>query len=316
MMNPPKVSIVTPSFNQATFLEKTILSVIGQDYPNLEYFVVDGGSTDGSLEIIQKYSNQIQWWVSEKDSGQAEAINKGFSHASGEIIAWVNSDDFYLPGAITQAVQALGENPSAAFVFGEVQVLNENGETINILKYGDWGLKELMSFHIIGQPAVFMRREALLRAGMLDTQYHFLLDHQLWLRLASAAEIRYVPQLWAGAHYHAGSKNAARGVEFGREAHRILAWMETDPALAPLLAAHERRIRSGAERLDAFYLFDAQDYRASLRAYWRSIKLHPAAAAQDWYRIMYAALSPLGLEKLKAAYLNRRKQKYQSAPPR
>ena len=89
MMNPPKVSIVTPSFNQAPFLEKTILSVIGQDYPNLEYLVVDGGSTDGSLEIIQKYSNQIQWWVSEKDSGQAEAINKGFSHASGEIIAWV-----------------------------------------------------------------------------------------------------------------------------------------------------------------------------------------------------------------------------------
>ncbi len=315
MHNEPSVSIVTPSYNQAPFLEKTILSVLEQDYPRIEYLVVDGASTDGSLEIIQKHARRISWWVSEKDAGQADGINKGLKRASGDIVAWLNSDDFYLPGTVRRAVQALQHNPHAAFVYADVQVVNEMGEVINILKYGDWSLKELASFHIIGQPSVFMRREALHKAGYLDPGYHYLLDHQLWLRLAMDAEIKYIPQLWAGEHYHAGSKNMAHASEFGNEARRIVTWMETEPAMAPVLAANSRRIRAGAERLDAFYLFDAGDYRASLRSYRRSLWLHPAAAARDWYRILYAALSPLGLEKLKRAYLSRRKKKYNSLTP-
>lgn len=317
MNNHPTVTVVTPSFNQAPFLEKTILSVLEQDYPEVEYLVVDGDSTDGSKEIIQRYANHIEWWVSEKDGGQAEGINKGLARARGDIVAWLNSDDFYQPGAIRKAVAALNENPRAAFVYGDVQVVNEKGETINLLKYGDWGVSELISFHIIGQPAVFMRRDALMKAGFLDTSYHYLLDHQLWLRLAAGAGMKYIPQLWAGAHYHAGSKNAAQAIEFGREARRILSWMETDPALAPLLAAQKRRAYAGAERLDAFYLFDTQDYQAALRAYWRSLRQHPAAAVQDWYRILFALLTPLGISKLKDAYLEHRKNKYRSiAPPR
>lgn len=312
MKSEPSVTVVTPSFNQAPFLEQTILSVIEQDYPRIEYFVVDGASTDGSVEIIQKYANRIAWWVSEKDNGQADGINKGLKRASGEFIAWLNSDDYYLRGAVTQAVRALRENPTAAFVYGDVQVVNEQNEVINILRYGDWGLKELMSFHIIGQPAVFMRREALQTAGLLDDGYHYLLDHHLWLRLALNGEIKHVPQVWAGAHYHAGSKNMAHAAAFGNEARRIVNWMETTPTFAPMMTDNLRRIRAGAERLDAFYQFDARDYRASLRAYWRSLKFHPCAAAQDWYRVLYAILAPLGLEKLKDAYLARRKKKFKS----
>jgi glycosyltransferase involved in cell wall biosynthesis len=310
MNQTPTVSIVTPSFNQAQFLEKTLLSVLEQDYPAIEYLVVDGGSTDGSVEIIRKYADRIAWWVSEKDNGQADGINKGLRRATGEIVAWLNSDDFYQPGAIADAVQALCDNPDAGFVYGDLQVVNPAGETTNVLTYGDWKLPGLMEFKIIGQPAVFMRREVLAQAGYLDEHYHFLLDHHLWLRMATVAEPKYIPRLWAGEHYHPGSKNAAHAAEFGAEAWRIGAWMQSQPGLAELLKSNQRRIKAGAERLNAFYLFDAQDYPAALRAYLRSLGDHPSAALKDWRRILYAALSPLGLEKIRQTYLSRRKHKY------
>ena len=315
MNNDPLVTIVTPSFNQASFIEQTILSVLEQDYPRIEYLVVDGGSTDGSVEIIRNHANHISWWVSEKDSGQAEGINKGLSRASGDIVAWINSDDYYLPGAVSEAVRALQQNPAAALVFGDVQVVNEKDEVINILRYGNWQLQDLMSFHIIGQPAVFMRRQALISSGLLDPGYHYLLDHHLWLRLAMYGEIKYCPQLWAGAHYHECSKNVAHAAEFGSEARRIVSWMETVPEFAPIMASQSRRIQAGAERLDAFYLFDAKDYDASLSAYMRCLRLNPGTAAQDWYRILYAMLAPIGLEKFRNAYLACRKKKYQSLIP-
>jgi glycosyltransferase involved in cell wall biosynthesis len=111
----PLVSVVTPSFNQAAFIEQTLRSVLEQDYPAIEYLVADGASTDGSVEIIQKYADRLAWWVSEKDHGQAEAINKGFTKATGKYIAWVNSDDYYLPGAIRAAVEVLEANPTWAW---------------------------------------------------------------------------------------------------------------------------------------------------------------------------------------------------------
>lgn len=310
MNHTPTVSIVTPSFNQAQFLEKTLLSVLEQDYPAIEYLVVDGGSTDGSVEIIQKYADRIDWWVSEKDNGQADGINKGLRRTSGEIVAWLNSDDFYQPGAIASAVKALRENPNTGFVYGDLQVVNPTGETTNVLTYGDWKLPGLMEFKIIGQPAVFMRRDVLTQAGFLDESYHFLLDHHLWLRMAMVAEPKYIPQLWAGEHYHPDSKNVAHAAEFGAEARRIVEWMPTQPALIELFKRNRRKVEAGAERLNAFYLFDAQDYRAALRAYLRSLGAHRSAALKDWRRILYAALSPLGLEKIRQTYLQRRKRKY------
>ena len=178
MTDLPLVSIVTPSFNQAQFLEQTIQSVLGQDYPRLEYIIVDGASTDGSVDIIHRYADRLAWWVSEKDAGQAEAINKGFHRARGEIVAWLNSDDYYLPGAISVAVEAFHQNPEVGLVSGNVLAVDDTGRRLNVIRYDDWGLPDLMCFKIIGQPSVFMRRSVLEQAGFLDTTYHLLLDHQ------------------------------------------------------------------------------------------------------------------------------------------
>ena len=156
----------------------------------MEYIVVDGNSSDGSQEIIKKYVSQLAWWVSEKDNGQADAFNKGLKHANGKYIGWLNSDDLYLEGAISEAIELLESKPELSFVFGDVQSIDQHGKITNIMKYGDWNLKDLMQFKIIGQPAVFMRKELLDSTGGLDPTYHFLLDHHLWLRLASDAPIK------------------------------------------------------------------------------------------------------------------------------
>ena len=218
MNDRPLVTIITPSYNQAQFLEETILSVLNQDYPHLEYWVIDGGSDDGSLDIIQKYADRLSGWVSEKDNGQADAINKGIGLAKGEVVAWLNSDDVYRPNAVASAVQALSDHPQAGMVFSDVASIDESGEVFNVMHYGDWGLTDLMSFKIIGQAGVFMRRSILNQAGLLDPTYHYLLDHHLWLRIGLFGQIKYVPNIiWAAARMHAGAKNVAHAEQFGAE---------------------------------------------------------------------------------------------------
>ena len=312
-MNPtadlPLVSIVTPSFNQSRFLEQTIQSVLGQDYPHLEYLLVDGASTDGSLDIIQKYSNRIDWWVSEADNGQADAINKGLHRAKGEFVAWINSDDYYLPGAIDQAVSTFIQHPSAGLVFGDVLAIDEKGQSTNQLRYGNWSLLDLMSFRVIGQPSVFMRRSVLQQAGFMDPSYHYLLDHQLWIRMGQIAEICYIPDNLSAARFHAESKNVARAKEFGSEAYRILDWMRSQPKLESILNTNWKRIQAGAHRLSAFYLLDGGDASASLQEYRRSFSLDPRTALQDWKHVLFACASVLGLGRLGTLYKRLRQKK-------
>jgi GT2 family glycosyltransferase len=307
----PLVSIVTPSFNQARYLEETLRSVLDQDYPNLEYIVVDGASTDGSVEIIRKYADKLAWWVSEQDSGQAEAINKGFSHATGEIVAWLNSDDYYLPGAISAAVSAFEENPDVVLIYADMLAVDERGETINALRYEQMDLEDLLCFQIIGQPAVFFRREALEGAGKLDPSYHFLLDHHLWLRIALHGRILYVAQTWAAARYHAEAKNRARAAEFGHEAFRILDWAQrTQPELASILDKIKRRARASAHRVDARYLLDGGQPWVALKAWVRALLIHPPTALAR-LNILVSALSELsGLGRLREIYLRRRQARF------
>lgn len=304
-MQPPLVSIITPSYNQAAFLEATLRSVLAQGYPNLEYIVVDGGSTDGSVDIIKKYADKLAWWVSEPDAGQADAINKGLARANGEIVAWLNSDDLYHPGAIQQAVSALQQQTDAGLVYADLDSIDRTGRVFNTIHYRQFSLLDLLSFEIIGQPTVFMRRAILQQAGVLDAEYRYLLDHQLWLRMFQLAPAIYVPQVWAAARHHASAKNVGEAAGFGREAMRILAWAGTQPAMRELIAAHHRQVLAGAHLFDARYLLDGSQPAAALRAYGRVASLQPQRLLRHLPRILFALLSLLGLGGLRR-WLQRR----------
>jgi len=308
---------VTPSYNQAKYIEQTLRSVLEQDYPRIEYLVVDGLSTDNSVEIIKNYAGRggvtpslpkINWWVSEKDSGQGEAINKGLARAKGEIIAWLNSDDYYLPGTLTAVVKVFEDHPDVVMVYGDMLAVDELGQTINTLRYKQLFLQDLLCFQIIGQPSVFFRREVLEQTGGLDITFHFLLDHHLWIRIAQSGKILHVPQIWSAARYHAEAKNRAKAAEFGQEAFRILAWAKNQTGLAEAVSGVERRARASAHRVDARYLLDGGRPASALMAWLHALFIHPPTALARLNIFVSAILNLIGLSILREAILRRRQR--------
>jgi glycosyltransferase involved in cell wall biosynthesis len=298
----PLVTIVTPSYNQVRFLEATLRSVLEQDYPNIEYLVVDGDSNDGSVDIIHRYADRLTWWVSEKDSGQSEAINKGLRRAHGEIVGWLNSDDVYLPGAVSEAVVAFQSHPDAGLVYGDALAIDAEDKPFNVMRARQYTLADLMAFNIICQPAAFMRRFVLERVNYLNPSYQLLMDNLLWMRMAQKAPLVYVPRTWAAARYHDQAKNRTGGAAYGREARVLINDLNSHPEFAEIIATDEKRIMAGVERFDAFYLTDAGQPGAALRAYMRAFHLHPPTVLGDWKHILLAFFSLLGLQKVRTLY--------------
>ena len=180
----PKISIVTPSFNQGNFLEQTILSIINQNYPNLEYIIIDGGSTDNSVDIIKKYEKYITYWVSEKDNGQTDAINNGFKIATGDIINWINSDDVLAKNSLNSISKYFLLNPKTDIVFGKCPLIDENDNIIkhrNIISFSSKALWAPSATLI--QPATFFRKLILEEIGYLDQSINFVMDQDLYLRM-------------------------------------------------------------------------------------------------------------------------------------
>lgn len=237
----PLVSIVTPSRNQAAFLEATMKSVLNQDYPEIEYLVIDGASTDGSLEIIDKYQKRLAYWVSEPDSGQTEAINKGFARARGEILAWLNSDDIYLPGTISRAMAYLTNHPDAGMVYGAADYINEDDQVIGHFPARQTDYQRLRQGYVhIPQQSTFFRASIWKRVGPLDPSFFFAMDYDLWVRIARIARIAYFPETWSLFRLHQDAKTISADDRCWPEMMRVH-WRDGGSRLSPIVIKYFAR---------------------------------------------------------------------------
>jgi len=218
----PRVSIVTPSYNQGQFLEETIRSVLLQGYPNLYYVVIDGGSTDGSLDVIKKYERFLSFWVSERDGGQAQAINKGWKHAGGEVLAWINSDDIYLPGSVAKAVSYLADHQQVGMVYGEGYHIDVDGRIVERYPTEKFDADRLGDTCYICQPTTFIRRSVIEKVGPVDESLRFCMDYDLWIRISRQSVIDYLPDYIAHSRLHEESKTIKQAVPRAREALDML----------------------------------------------------------------------------------------------
>lgn len=202
------LTIITPSYNQANYIEETIQSVLRQNYPNLEHLVMDGGSTDGTVDILKKYPHLQS--VSEKDRGQTHAVNKGIQKAKGEIIGWVNSDDTFLEGAFNAVIQKFSSTPDCFVLFGDYHAVDERGNPLYSTKGFCGTYEEMVRWwdytYAIHQPTVFVRKEVFTKAGLLDESYHYAMDYEWWLRVARHYAFHHVPKYIATYRMHKDAK--------------------------------------------------------------------------------------------------------------
>lgn len=230
LSNGPLVTVVTPSFNQGRFIRDTINSVLSQDYPNLEYWVIDGGSSDETQDVLQSYRHRLSW-VSERDQGQADAVNKGFRLAKGEILGWLNSDDTYWPGAIRKVVQFFQANPDISMVYGEAHNVDVQGGIIERYPTEEFHYQRLAETCFICQPTVFLRRHVFEEVGPLDVTLHYCLDYEYWMRVGKRFRVGYMPELFATSRFHGAAKTVAKRSEAYQE---IIPIIQRHYSLVPL----------------------------------------------------------------------------------
>ena len=216
-MELPKISIITPSYNQGSFIEETILSVLNQDYPNLEYFIIDGGSSDQTTEVIKKYESRIQHWVSEKDSGQSEAINKGLKFSTGEIVSWLCSDDLYLPGTLHKVAEIFMKNKESVLLHGKAILFDAHGK--HEIKGAEMKDIHLRYYSVIPfpQPSSFFRKKLIDEQGLLREDLHFSMDFDLLIRAALNYEITPVEEVLSKYRLHEASKTVNKLPLFEKE---------------------------------------------------------------------------------------------------
>ncbi len=262
----PKVSIVTPSFNQAAFLEETIRSVLLQGYSNLEYIVVDGGSTDDSVEVIRRYEPWIEWWVSEADRGQADAINKGFAEASGSIIGWLNSDDVLYPGFIQRRVEEFDEAPDIDLLYGDVEIGASCDAPRTVLQGRSTDFETMVrTLEVpIPQQSALWRQTVLDSIGGLDDRWWVVLDREFFLRVARHLRISYRPGATGLFRQQAGSKSVADELRWVDELPQLYREFFSDPGLPAHIARHEGEAMVAVDHMCAQILWRNRRPRAWL----------------------------------------------------
>lgn len=204
-MNSPIITIITPSYNQGKYIERTIRSVLSQNISGLEYFIFDGGSTDETIDILKSFGDSIIW-VSEKDYGQADAVNKGLKIAKGEIIGWLNSDDIYYPDSLNTAINFFNDNKDIDIIYGMADHIDENDNVIEPYYTQEWNYELLKDVCFICQPAVFFRRKVVDKYGFLDTQLRYCMDYEYWLRIGKDKPFCYIQKKLAGSRLYPETK--------------------------------------------------------------------------------------------------------------
>jgi glycosyltransferase involved in cell wall biosynthesis len=215
----PKITLVTPSFNQAIYLEQTILSVIGQNYPNLEYCIIDGGSHDGSIEIIKRYSKYITWWISEVDRGQSDAINKGFQQSTGDILGWLNSDDILFPNALFHIANKFGDQklPKIELLYGASLYLNESDGTGRIIVPPNYEKDTLKYTNYVIQSSAFWTRELWEKTGQLNIDYKYTMDWDWFIRATSFCDFEKTNICLSVMRFHNKQKTTLARINSGNK---------------------------------------------------------------------------------------------------
>lgn len=251
----PLVSIVTPSLNQAPYLEAAMQSVFAQEYPNIEYILIDGGSTDGSVDFIKQCAAQLAYWISEPDRGQTDAINKGFARATGKYLAWLNADDRLNPTAMSEAVDFLESHSDVGMIYGDADYIDSRGRVVGRFPAAQTDYAALRRGYVhIPQQATFWRSELWQQVGPLDPSFTFAMDYDLWVRLAKISKLQYLPRLWAQFRLHEDSKTLQNDQRAWDEMLKVHwreggSWLAIIVAkywlrrsIAPFIHAHRRRM--------------------------------------------------------------------------
>jgi len=282
----PLISVVTPSLNQGAYIEENIKSVLNQNYPNFEHIIIDGGSIDVTIDILKKYSHLI--WVSEKDSGQSEAINKGFKRANGEIIGWLNSDDCYESGAFFTAVKELNKAHGKYVVSGNCSVVDEKGKRIGYCRGRFSNHNDLIKYwdrdYTIPQPSVFFYKDILHEIGYLDETLNYAMDYEFWLRISKRYKIYYIARPLATIRVHSRAKSSPGYEVFEPEWFRV-----------------SREYSGNLFSINYYrHLFMAQNFRSNLMRLNAYSRMEEISIREFRKKILFAiASNPLNLFKRK-----------------
>lgn len=272
----PLVSIVTPSFNSGRYIEEAIDSVLAQDYPYIEHIIIDGASTDGTLDILTKYEDKISW-ISEPDSGQAEALNKGFRLSKGQILGWLNADDLYKPYTVKVAAGFLITHADVAMVHGAGQYIDQAGNVIMTRKGGDFGLDKMIGINTIMSISAFFRRGVLDQVGYLDETLSYVMDWEYWIRIAMAdLKIQYIPTpILARSREHDDSKTIQSKKRFWQERFRVFETIFSSPDTPDEIKKLEKQAYSGVYASSAHFYLRYGRLDKALSALWKAVRMWP-----------------------------------------
>jgi glycosyltransferase involved in cell wall biosynthesis len=274
----PRVTLVTPSFNQGEFLDETIRSVLDQDYGDIEYLVVDGGSTDESVEIIRRYEDRLAWWASEQDAGQVDALRKGFERATGSLLGWLNSDDVLLPGAVSAVVDAFDDAPEALLIYGDNVLIDERSQEIGPLPARPFDVREMvrtMQNHVPQPGSLFQRRA--IDLAPLNAEGYYYFDFEFVLALGLLGPVERISRAVGGYRLHNVSKSVSEPLRKADDQLRVADAIFAQASLPASVRAVEHEARARAQLTAAEYFYAAGAHRRALAGVLRSVRLAPAA---------------------------------------